>query len=99
MARLFKMLAETLRELVIRCFLLELRESLHERLLGVQDVAELVQKQLARIAHLRACHVHLLVVNERPSGLNHSFLGIFFGPKAANRVTTSFWAATCLSCY
>ena len=52
LTRLLEMLAEALRELVVGSLLLELGEGLHQRLLGVQNVAKLVQEQLARIIHL-----------------------------------------------
>ena len=50
------MLAKAVGELVVGSLLLKLGEGLHKRSLGVQDVAKLVQEQLARIIHLSAHH-------------------------------------------
>ena len=44
---------ERLAQLLVGRLLGELRQLLVERLLGVQQIAELVQKQLSRIVHLR----------------------------------------------
>ena len=49
---LVQVVAERLRELLVGRLLLQLRKRLHQRLLGVEDVAELVQEQLARLGHL-----------------------------------------------
>ena len=58
---LFAMRLESSAELLVGCLLSELRKLLVERLLDVQQIAELVQEQLARIIHLgRVWHVAFL---------------------------------------
>ncbi len=56
LTRLLEMLAKPLRKLLVSSLLLELGERLHKRLLGIQNVSELVQEQLARVAHRAGAH-------------------------------------------
>jgi hypothetical protein len=50
------MVTEALRKLLVASLFLELGESLHQRLLGIQNIAKLMQEQLARIIHLGSAH-------------------------------------------
>ena len=56
LACLFEMVSESLGEFLVGSLLLKLGKSLHQSPLGVQNVAELVQEQFARIIHLCSTH-------------------------------------------
>jgi hypothetical protein len=80
---LVEMALEAEGELLVRSFLLQLRQGLHESALGVEHVAELVEEQLARLVHLGG-HQSPLVVVCRGLDERH-FAATRSAPDAANR--------------